>query len=168
MQRGFYYGGQGKHILRARLYSRFAARCGQVKRSGFQAVGQKDHVEGQISQNLRRVRRQNRRAKGYCQSIRIRKGKIRRFSDEDFEKLKTPKDKTITIEKFVGLEEIDPIYFDKPYYVAPEGADKAYAVLVAAMERRKSGNSALRAREQGDACGAQDKGRDVVAQHDVF
>ena len=79
MQRGFYYGGQGKHILRARLYSRFAARCGQVKRSGFQTVGQKDHVEGKISQNLRRVRRQNRRAKGYCQSIRIRKGKIRRF-----------------------------------------------------------------------------------------
>lgn len=35
------------------------------------------------------------------------------------------------------MEEIDPIYFDKPYYVAPEGADKAYAVLVAAMEKEK-------------------------------
>ena len=75
--------------------------------------------------------------KDIVKAYEYEKGKFVVFSDEDFEKLKTPKDKTITIEKFVGLEEIDPIYFDKPYYVAPEGADKAYAVLVAAMEKEK-------------------------------
>ena len=39
------------------------------------------------------------------------------FTDEDFEKIKSPKDKNITIEQFVNIEEIDPIYFDKSYYV---------------------------------------------------
>ena len=56
------------------------------------------------------------------------------FTNEDFEKLKTPKDKNISIEQFVNLDEIDPIYFDKAYYVKPVGADKAFHVLVKAME----------------------------------
>ncbi len=56
------------------------------------------------------------------------------FTDEDFEKLKTPKDKNITIQQFVDLDEVDPIYFDKAYYVKPNGADKAYQVLLQAME----------------------------------
>ena len=59
------------------------------------------------------------------------------FTDEDFEKLKTPKDKNITIEQFVNLDEIDPVYFDKAYYVKPVGADKAFYVLLKAMESEK-------------------------------
>lgn len=71
--------------------------------------------------------------KGY----QYEKGKYVIFSDEDFEKIKTPKDKNITIEQFVNLEEIDPVYFDKAYYVNPTGADKAYQVLLKAMEMEK-------------------------------
>lgn len=56
------------------------------------------------------------------------------FTDEDFEKLKTKKDKNITIEKFVDISEIDPIYYDRPYYVVPTGAEKAYVLLIKAME----------------------------------
>jgi len=59
------------------------------------------------------------------------------FTEEDFDKLKTPKDKNITIEQFVNLEEIDPIYFAKSYYVNPIGATKAYYVLLKAMESEK-------------------------------
>lgn len=59
------------------------------------------------------------------------------FTDEDFEKIKTPKDKNITIEQFVNLDEIDPIYYDKAYYVKPIGAKKAYNVLLKAMESEK-------------------------------
>ncbi len=59
------------------------------------------------------------------------------FTDSDFEKLKTPKDKNITIEQFVDLDEIDPIYYDKAYFVKPVGADKAYHVLLKAMETEK-------------------------------
>ena len=32
------------------------------------------------------------------------------------------------------MSEVDPLYFDKPYYVAPTGAEKAYSVLLTAME----------------------------------
>lgn len=59
------------------------------------------------------------------------------FTDKDFEKLKTPKDKNIVIEQFVKLDEVDPIYFDKAYYVKPSGADKAFNVLLKAMESEK-------------------------------
>lgn len=61
-------------------------------------------------------------------------GKYVIFEDNDFEKIKSKKDKNITIEKFVSLSEVDPLYFDKPYYVVPTGADKAFAVLLTAME----------------------------------
>lgn len=59
------------------------------------------------------------------------------FTDKDFEKIKTQKDKNITIEQFVNLSEVDPIYFDKAYYVKPTGADKAFEVLLEAMEKQK-------------------------------
>lgn len=75
--------------------------------------------------------------KDIVKAFEYEKGRFVVFSDEDFEKLKTQKDKNITIEKFVGLDEIDPIFFDKPFYVAPVGGDKAFAVLVAAMEKEK-------------------------------
>ena len=58
------------------------------------------------------------------------------FTDEDFEKIKTPKDKNVTIEQFVDLKEVDPIYFDRSYYVNPIGAEKAFMVLLEAMEKQ--------------------------------
>ncbi len=62
-------------------------------------------------------------------------GKYVIFDDNDFEKIKSKKDKNITIEKFGSLSDIDPLYFDKPYYVVPTGAEKAFAVLLTAMEQ---------------------------------
>ena len=62
-------------------------------------------------------------------------GKYVLFDESDFEKIKSKKDKNITIEKFVELSDVDPLYFDKPYYVVPTGAEKAFAVLVQAMEQ---------------------------------
>ncbi|MBQ4535270.1 MAG: Ku protein [Clostridia bacterium] len=64
------------------------------------------------------------------------KGKYVIFTDKDFEKIKTPKDKNITIQQFVDLDEVDPVYYDKAYYVNPSGADKAYSVLLEAMEHK--------------------------------
>lgn len=62
------------------------------------------------------------------------KGKYVVFEDGDFEKIKTKKENNITIERFVDIEEIDPVYFDKAYYAKPTGAEKAYALLAKAME----------------------------------
>jgi DNA end-binding protein Ku len=48
------------------------------------------------------------------------------------------KSKTIEIEDFVDLGQIDPVYFDRPYYVVPqEQGVKAYRLLVEAMEKSK-------------------------------
>ena len=53
---------------------------------------------------------------------------------EELEAIEPKKTRTIDIEDFVELEEIDPIYYDHPYYLAPaEGAAKAYGLLLQAM-----------------------------------
>ena len=54
---------------------------------------------------------------------------------EELESVEPKKTRTIDIEDFVELEQIDPIYYDHPYYLAPaEGAAKAYALLLQAMK----------------------------------
>ena len=54
---------------------------------------------------------------------------------DELESLDPEKTRTIDIEDFVDLEQIDPIYFDHPYYLEPgAGAAKAYALLHRAME----------------------------------
>ena len=42
--------------------------------------------------------------------------------------------RSIDLDEFVALEEIDPLYFDSPYYLAPDKVVKPYALLVKAME----------------------------------
>ncbi len=55
------------------------------------------------------------------------------FDESDFEKIKTKSDKTVNITAFVGLNEIDPVYYEKTYYVTPTGGEKAFALLIDAM-----------------------------------
>src|SRR6266542_5354830 len=53
---------------------------------------------------------------------------------DELEELDPKKTRAIEIQDFVDLDEIDPIYFDHPYYLGPDkGAEKAYALLVKAM-----------------------------------
>ena len=54
---------------------------------------------------------------------------------EELEALDPKKTKTIDIEEFVDLEDIDPLYYDHPYYLLPgQGAAKPYKLLVDAMK----------------------------------
>jgi DNA end-binding protein Ku len=54
---------------------------------------------------------------------------------EELEALDPKKTRAIEIQEFVDLDEIDPIYFDHPYYLAPDtGAIKAYRLLLSAMQ----------------------------------
>jgi DNA end-binding protein Ku len=56
-------------------------------------------------------------------------------SPEELDALAPEKTRTIDIEDFVDLEDIDPIFYDHPYYLVPDtGAEKAYRLLVDAME----------------------------------
>ena len=64
-------------------------------------------------------------------------GKYVIFDNKDFEKIKSKKDQNITIEQFIDIKEIDPVYFEKSYYVVPTGAENAFALLQKAMEDGK-------------------------------
>jgi len=58
------------------------------------------------------------------------------ISNGELDALEPQKTRTIDIEQFVDLEQIDPIYYDHPYYLAPDkGAGKAYKLLLDAMEQ---------------------------------
>jgi DNA end-binding protein Ku len=60
------------------------------------------------------------------------------LTKDELEEMNPKKTRAIEIEAFVDLDEIDPIYFDHPYYLGPDkGAEKAYALLTKAMEEQK-------------------------------
>ena len=64
------------------------------------------------------------------------------ITPEELESLEPEKTRTIDIEDFVDLDDIDPIFYDHPYYLAPDtGAAKAYRLLVDAMD--ESGKVAI-------------------------
>jgi DNA end-binding protein Ku len=70
-------------------------------------------------------------AKGY----QLSSGEYVLVGDDELAALDPEATRTIDIEQFVDLEEIDPIYYDSPYYVAPDkAARKPYALLTRAME----------------------------------
>jgi DNA end-binding protein Ku len=62
-------------------------------------------------------------------------------TDEELASVQPRKTRTIDIEAFVELDEVDPIYFDHPYFLVPagesEGTLRAYRLLVAVMEKQE-------------------------------
>jgi DNA end-binding protein Ku len=57
------------------------------------------------------------------------------ITPEELESVEPERTRTIDIEDFVDLEQIDPIFYDHPYYLAPDkGAAKPYKLLLDAME----------------------------------
>ena len=66
------------------------------------------------------------------------KGKYVVLKDEDFERVDLEATQTVDIQDFVNQEEIDPMFFYKPYYLEPQkGGDKAYALLRDALAESK-------------------------------
>ncbi|HTE23373.1 non-homologous end joining protein Ku [Flavitalea sp.] len=69
-------------------------------------------------------------------------GKYVILDDDDFAKASPEKNKIISIEEFVNGKDIDSIYYETPYYLAPDkSGEKAYALLRDALE--KSGKYGL-------------------------
>jgi DNA end-binding protein Ku len=65
----------------------------------------------------------------------VEKGRYVPLDDEDLDRLDVELTKTIDICDFVDLDEIDPIYFRKAYYLEPQdGAEKPYRLLTRALE----------------------------------
>lgn len=66
------------------------------------------------------------------------KGKYVVMEEDDFRAAAVEKSKTIDIQEFVGADDVDPRYFETPYYILPQkGGEKAYALLRETI--RKSG-----------------------------
>ena len=66
------------------------------------------------------------------------KGKFVVLKDEDFQRVDLEATQTVDIQDFVDLDEIDPMFFYKPYYLEPQkGGDKAYVLLRDALEASK-------------------------------
>jgi DNA end-binding protein Ku len=64
------------------------------------------------------------------------------LSKDEMAALAPEKTRAIDVQDFVDIEEIDPMYFDSPYYLGPaDGAEKAYSLLASAME--SSGKAAI-------------------------
>ena len=75
-------------------------------------------------------------------AFEITSGNYVPLSKEEMASLGPEKSRAIEVQDFVDLAEIDPIYFNSPYYLGPaEGAEKAYSLLVEALE--KSGKVAI-------------------------
>ncbi|HVP73020.1 MAG TPA: Ku protein [Phycisphaerales bacterium] len=72
-------------------------------------------------------------AKGY----EYEEGKYVIVQPEELEKLEAASSKTIDIDQFADVEDVDPVYFDAPYYVAPDGAvgEAAFRVVRDAMAK---------------------------------
>ena len=66
------------------------------------------------------------------------KGKYVVLKEEDFQRVDLEATQTVDIQDFVDQDEIDPIFFYKPYYLEPQkGGDKAYALLRDSLEEKK-------------------------------
>ena len=63
------------------------------------------------------------------------------MEDEDLEKIALESTRVMEITKFVPREEIDPLYFDRPYFLAPndDASQEAFAVLRDAMRKKEIG-----------------------------
>lgn len=64
------------------------------------------------------------------------KGKFAVLGEKDFQRVDLEATQTVDIQDFVDLDEIDPMYFYKPYYLEPQkGGDKAYVLLRDALAK---------------------------------
>lgn len=93
--------------------------------------------------------------KGY----EVSKGKYVVVDPDELEPFIPAAAKSVDLEAFVDLDEIDPVYFDSPYYVAPDSNPKPYMLLAKAMQesgkvaiarfvmRNKQHTAALRAQD---------------------
>jgi DNA end-binding protein Ku len=83
----------------------------------------------------------------------VKKDKWVMLTDEELAAAEPRKTKTIDIEEFVDLADVDPIYFDHPYFLVPpegEGAARAYRLLVEVMSKTEKvaiGRFVLRTKE---------------------
>jgi DNA end-binding protein Ku len=102
--------------------------------------------------------------KGY----EFEKGRYVVLEEEDLAKVRTESTRVINLVQFAGIESIDPMYFDRAYYLAPDGpmASEAYAVMREGMRGKAGvGKVALYGREYLVAVVPRDRGLVMFTLH---
>src|ERR1700761_9472928 len=83
--------------------------------------------------NYKRVAQKDGREVPWDQIVKgyeYEKGKFVVLDEKDFQRVDLEATQTVDIQDFVDLDEIDPMFFYKPYYLEPQkGGDKAYGIL---------------------------------------
>jgi DNA end-binding protein Ku len=70
-------------------------------------------------------------------AYQIAKNQYVTFSDEEIEALESDENRNLEITEFVDLDQIDPVYFEKAYYLGPSpGGSKTYNLLSQAMKKQ--------------------------------
>ncbi len=88
----------------------------------------------QINKNTQEEINRSDIIKGY----EYKKGEYVLMSDADFKHANPKATSTIDIEDFVDIAEVDPMLYDKPYYVVPQkGGEKGYVLLREVLERKQ-------------------------------
>ncbi len=92
---------------------------------------------------------------GYDQIVKgyeLTKDRYVVITPDELDALDPERTRTVDIEDFVDLDEIDPVYYDHPYYLVPDkGATKAYGLLLGAMKQANKvaiARVVLRSKEQ--------------------
>lgn len=107
----------------------------------FRMIDKRDHSPvgyKQINKKTGKPITRDQITKGY----EYKKGKYVLFSDADFKKANIKATSTVDIEDFVELSEVDPMLFERPYYILPQkGGEKGYVLLRKALQ--KTGKAAV-------------------------
>ena len=104
--------------------------------------------------------------KGY----EVEKGKYVLLTDEEIDDVKLEAKKSIDLVQFVDEDEIDPIYFERPFYVLPseeddEDAEEAYVVLRDALRKtKKVGLGQIVVRGQGSIVAIKPCGKGLLME----
>ncbi len=70
-------------------------------------------------------------------AIEVRKGEYVVFDKEELDALRPESNKKISIDKFIPLEQVDRILFEKSYILAPDKSDDSYSLLLTAFKTKK-------------------------------
>jgi DNA end-binding protein Ku len=83
-------------------------------------------------------------------AIEVRKGEFVVFSKEELDSLRPESNKKINIDKFIPLEQVDHILFEKSYILGPDKSEDSYSLMLEAFKQKKMagvGRFTLRTKE---------------------
>ncbi len=102
----------------------------------FHLLHDKDQVrvkQHMVNPSTGEVRESDEIKKGY----EIKPGQFVLIDEDDLAKLEPPASKSIEIERFVPVTEVEPVWYERPYYLAPAGKSTEYFALARALAERQ-------------------------------